>query len=1023
VATSGSGGPECLDDVTVVEFLEGRLSPEARAAVNAHVDRCDACLALVAAVGRELHSESRGEQDETNTSADRADRALKPGAALGRYEIVRWLGSGGMSTVYAARDPELGREIALKLLRGAAADEQTRLLREAQAMAQLSHPNVAAIHDVGRVGGQVFIALELVDGPTLGAWVREPGRSLGEILAVFVQAGQGLVAAHDAGIVHRDFKPDNVMLGPDERPRVLDFGLAAERARDGLLVPDEPSTWQTTLTVDGAFVGTPSYMSPEQYRSEVADARSDQFSFCVALHEALHGERPFVGGSFDELSAAVRRGQLTEPAGESRFSVPSRVRRAVRRGLSVDPGSRWLSMRALLEALEHAESRRRRGWIAGGVIVASAGGGAWVAFERDAKSRACADESNTLADAWALRRPSVSSALGEGGARPNSDAALERLDIYASEWAATRAEQCEDARVHQSMPTAMWERMQACFDDRRRGFEAVGRVLAEADASTSARALQLVGELDAVEACLDESGLMRQLDLPDDPELRAQVSALRDELAAMKPLSIAGQLERGQALARSVLERAEPLGYAPLTVEARFWVGAFAARADERSVDLSPLEEVAEDAGAIGHDEYAAEASMELLRAHTDRVNFEVASVWGRFARMVLARMDADVAPEMRVFLHTRLATLARARADFEGAARELELAQERAEALGRPRPLAVVLSARAEVAIERSDYERGRDLLLRARALLLKDFGDENPEVAVIGESLAIAHAQLGELDEAEALQQHAIRVHRATSGAEHPVYARALNNLGTLRLKQRRWEDSRELFAEATSISERANGDTHRETTKYRKNFVLSLTRLEKYEEALPLGRRNLAELIEELGPEHPDVAGAHTSVGLVLRRMGKNSEAREHYITALAILDAVFPEGGRRTANVLNNLGVSAMADGDVGAAERYHHRALDIRVRIFPDDHVMVAVSRLRVGEALCELKRCEEGRPLLEQGIATEAKGMPPKIRAQGLFALAQVVDDHARAETLAQEAKRTYEGLTSDVDAWLAARG
>src|SRR5262245_11493 len=254
-------------------------------------------------------------------------RTLEKGTALGRYVSLARLGSGGMSEVYAAFDPQLDRRVALKLLRpdvvaGMAAEEgRARVLREAQALARLSHRNVVAVHDVGTESGEIFIAMEYVDGVTVRTWLAEHERTWREILNVFLDAGRGLAAAHEAGLVHRDFKPDNVLVTPTGRVVVLDFGLA--RGAGGPETPGAPSVrtpptqperltlppspgnpstpslgrapLDTPLTKMGDLMGTPRYMSPEQLGAALVDGRSDQFSFCVSLYEALHGQRPFPG--------------------------------------------------------------------------------------------------------------------------------------------------------------------------------------------------------------------------------------------------------------------------------------------------------------------------------------------------------------------------------------------------------------------------------------------------------------------------------------------------------------------------------------------------------------------------------------------------------------------------------------------------------------------------------------------------------------------------------------------------------
>jgi serine/threonine protein kinase len=308
---------------------------------------------------------------------------------VGRYSVLRRLGRGGMSTVYRAYDPELDRQIALKLVTSwdeSDAEGPARLVREARAMAKITHPNVAAVYDVGLVDDGVYIAMELIEGPTLEAWTSATPRPWTEILRMYLLAGRGLAAAHEAGLVHRDFKPDNVMVGLDDRPRVLDFGLARPAATDDedeLLLPDEssvpmsrsqplpqPSSWDSassglrptlgpqTASISGSFdlsiavtrtgivTGTPAYMAPEQHLGELGGPASDQFAFCVALWEALYRQRPFAGESFFEVADAIVEGRLLQPPSHPR--IPGWITNLLERGLAREPEQRHPSMRSLL---------------------------------------------------------------------------------------------------------------------------------------------------------------------------------------------------------------------------------------------------------------------------------------------------------------------------------------------------------------------------------------------------------------------------------------------------------------------------------------------------------------------------------------------------------------------------------------------------------------------------------------------------------------------------------------------------
>ncbi|HEY4055092.1 MAG TPA: protein kinase [Kofleriaceae bacterium] len=310
------------------------------------------------------------EEADTSPVATTTPVALPTKKKLGRYEIQDIIGSGGMGVVFRAFDPQLGRAVALKVVRpaedGSVGDGTARLIREARAMAKIAHPNVIVVHDAGNVDDEVFIAMELVAGSNLAEWEKQRPRSWREIVHVYLQAARGLSAAHEAGLVHRDFKPHNTLVGTDDRVRVLDFGLARlpeEREaprRASVPVMTRPS--HPDLTATGAILGSPMYMSPEQHEGQPADARSDQFSFCVALFHALYGVKPFRGETHEELASSVTTGTAVIPS--SAKGVPAVIGRALLRGLSRERRDRFGSMDDLIQILSDAYSRPRWPWIA-----------------------------------------------------------------------------------------------------------------------------------------------------------------------------------------------------------------------------------------------------------------------------------------------------------------------------------------------------------------------------------------------------------------------------------------------------------------------------------------------------------------------------------------------------------------------------------------------------------------------------------------------------------------------------------
>ena len=298
----------CPDPEVLSGFVDDTVSEQVRGSVEAHLDTCDECRRTVALLARSRIAERAPErpsepaalaETEIDTLPERgaSRHVLAAGTRVGRYVIRDVIGKGGMGIVYGAEDPDLHREVAIKVLRHDFArtqpDAARRIVREAQAMAKISHPNVVTVFDVGTFDDRVFIAMERVRGGNLRSWIAKQD-SIGAIVDAFLEAGRGLVAAHDAGVVHRDFKPDNVLVGNDGRVRVTDFGLALDEASDRLSDLD--------LVASGSMpiAGTPAYMAPEQYSGANLDPRTDQFSFCVALYEALYGQRPFAASTRTE---------------------------------------------------------------------------------------------------------------------------------------------------------------------------------------------------------------------------------------------------------------------------------------------------------------------------------------------------------------------------------------------------------------------------------------------------------------------------------------------------------------------------------------------------------------------------------------------------------------------------------------------------------------------------------------------------------------------------------------------------
>jgi eukaryotic-like serine/threonine-protein kinase len=504
---------------------------------------------------------------------------------IGRFTVLGRLGEGGMGIVYTAYDDQLDRKVAVKVLRGEATRQdqlgRTRLLREAQAMARLSHPNIVTVHEVGALDDQVFVAMEFVRGQSLDGWLRRQPRAWRDVLLVFRQAGRGLEAAHRAGIVHRDFKPHNVLVGDDGSIKVLDFGLAraaehpgseelAATPEGGAYNHSQGNLLDAPLTRTGAIMGTPAYMAPEQHSGLPATALSDQFSFCVSLWEGLYGAHPFDCATLATLVAGVSTGELREPPAAAK--VPARLRRALLRGLSVEPAQRWPSMTELLAELARDPAQARRRWLvtaglAGFVGAASFGAASLL----PAEVAVCQGAAEELVGAWDdARAAAVERALLATGVPYAADTwsrVRPRLDAYAAEWTAMRTEACETHRAAKQSDQ-LFDLRTACLDQRRASLTALVEILAAADAAVVEKAATAAAGLPTVAACGDVDALTQAVAPPEDPAVRARVQELRTTLARARTFEDAGRAEPGLALVEPVLTAARALEYAPLTVEA-----------------------------------------------------------------------------------------------------------------------------------------------------------------------------------------------------------------------------------------------------------------------------------------------------------------------------------------------------------------------------------------------------------------------------------------------------------------------
>jgi tetratricopeptide (TPR) repeat protein len=777
--------------------------------------------------------------------------AFVPGRAIGRYLLLSILGEGGMGTVYTAYDPKLDRKVALKVLRGGVGEHmQTRLLREAQAMARLPHPNVVPVHDVGTEGAQVFIAMELVEGTTVAEWVQERKRPWREIVRVFREAGRGLQAAHTVGLVHRDFKPTNLLIDRQGRVMVTDFGLVAleGQAREVLAEPilAEPSPdssasgerhLHTPLTEIGVVMGTPAFMAPEQF-GEVADARSDQFSFCVSLHWALYGQLPFP----PRESAALP--PMREPP--TKVRIPGFMRRILLRGMKQRPEDRYSSMQALLDELAFDPARQRnRILLALGMTAVLAGAALGQRALERRQARACTGAEAQLVGAWdTTRRTAVQAAFVATGKPFAADAfarAALALDDYAQKWVRMRSSACEATRVRGEQSEELLDLRMQCLDRRRVELgELVGQ-FSRADGDMVSRAVQVSQSLTPLDGCANVAALKA----PVAPPLQQshQVDEVGRGLARVRALGIAGHWPEGLAAIAPLVEQARRLGHKPLEAEALYELGYLQSRNYQDHEAEATLRQAVAAAVEGRHDAVAASAIIELvLTIGPGQHRYDEAEAWAEHAFAWLRRLGGDDQEEAK--LHGILGNLAEftLRLDEGGAhlRRALALREKRFgpdglevaqslidlgdvvmlaghldEAEGYLRRACAIqekvapfhpevslgTSALGDVLFARGRYDEALALFRRALAAA-ESLGPEHYFVAINLVRIGVVDARLGQLDEAQRMMDRSLALLRKIWGDDHEQVGAVWASLGGLALQRRQWAQARAQFERANQL-----------------------------------------------------------------------------------------------------------------------------------------------------------------------------------------------------------------------------
>lgn len=866
------------------------------------------------------------------TTSTRQGRGETP-SHIAHYEVRRIVGQGAVGRVYAAHDPRLDRPVAIKvLLGGGSRRTRERMRREAQALARLSHPNVVQVYEVGDDPRGLFLAMELVEGVTLDRWQRQE-RNIAELLDIYVQAGRGLAAAHATGLVHRDFKPHNVMVQADApgrpRARVLDFGLArlAEIGAAPSTTTSSPAgdAPVNALTAAGGIVGTPAYMAPEQFvRSDVGPA-ADQFSLCVALWEALYEERPFRGASVAELMGELKHD--LDAARPRNPKVPTRVHRALLRGLRVRPEDRFASMDELVSALQPRGSTTWR-VVAAGIALSAA---AWALWPASPSSEACAT-SSTLAGVWddARRDGAAKAMLATDLAYAEQTwlLALERLDDYALDWQATRWASCVAATTATNATDALdVDRRTACLERARDALDAVADLLENADDATVRRALQLTQDLPGLPRCIDAGALSDPIPAPPAHE-RALVAEVRTLLARSRARRTAGRYADAHELTRRAEDLAGPLVYEPVGYEVAF----------ERGLTLYNL----------GRHEPALvslRAALALSSAGGDReVAFGAARSLARLLAVHLQRPD-----EARPFA--------------EAAQRFAQTTEDqfRIELMW------------GQILRTEGDYQAAQARLERGIALLT-DLDTEPLTLANARTILAGAHRIQGKYEQAMAELREALQIREAVFGVQHPIVAMTHGNLGNVLIGMGREDDAVAEYRTALDIYEATDSIGTADAALVMSNLAESLRYAGRYAEARTLHEQALAGRLRTLGADSPLIAHSRINLGRTLARLGELQEAESQCEAARLMFTTSRGDADAAAAHAHSCLAEVRSQRGEHGRAAESFREAIAVYTAVFGRDHLDTATTRLGLSDALWNAGRNDEA--------IHEARGALAAVEAQ-----------------------------------------
>ncbi|HEY4183036.1 MAG TPA: serine/threonine-protein kinase [Kofleriaceae bacterium] len=838
--------------------------------------------------------------------------------SLGRFEIIEQLGAGGMGSVFAAFDPKLDRKVALKVLHASA--DRTRVLAEARALAKLTHPNVVAVYDASDEGDDLYIAMELVEGTNLRTWLAETKPAKEQVIAMLLAAGRGLAAAHAAGVVHGDIKPENILVAK-ESAKVADFGLArAERE------------------IDETRAGTPAYMAPEQRAEGIVTARSDQYSFAVTLYEALTGKRP-------EIARLLDGARTNEDV-----SVRPAVYGALRRALAIEPTDRFATLDEMLAMLEPPRSRRSMFAVAVGVLVA-AGGVVFALAHRTPAVLPCDGGAQQVAAVLAPYRAQL------------SPRAISALDAHGREWTQMAQETCEATR-HGAQSASLLDLRMACLDRR---LDELSAVVDEAARSTPDQQISAVLSLSSLAPCADREHLVGIL--PTPPGIRTEVDAFYKQYARVAARQNHSGIETSVKAAEALVAQARTLGHPPAIADSLLLLGNLRAQAGHNDLAEATLKEALTAAVTARDDDLTTEIWTARIAIALQRGKASDAIAYAEAAEAAASRLAKPDLPRGMIRNYLASADL---QAEHVTEARKLAeesiVLVEKARGPMSPK-VGEALATLVAVCLVQNDIPAATKAAERQLAIFQTAFGPDYQGTIAAMTSLANVQSTDGDLEAAVARYQDVLARTIAAVGPDHPLAADAHANLSLVLKKLDRTDDARKELEAARIIYARTPNDTP--------ELLTTLVQLARMEEDLVVRKSKLEDILARQIPVFGEtshiVANTINDLGNMARDSGDYTAATDYFKRALAVYEKGLGPTNPQVAIALSNLGEVAITTKRYDDADAWCRRALSIDEPGLGPDHPDLAYDLTCIGEAELGRGKKVEALPLLERAYALRKK--------------------------------------------------